>query len=269
MTRYYLVILIVNVLVPAVLFYKLKGAGISLKVLFAITGVSMLVGFIFPLLVSSINLYAVLVVNLVIISTGAYIILQIDHDTGKEKPVPAVVELDVEDETVRLYEVEEVAQEAVATIDTADMKMQGEEIMCEEDVCLEDNTDLRDSYIMRGFDAKFQGKADLAVKYFSSALELEPPQDVYTMLLLDIFAMLRDTGQYQQAKELFVNIKEQVMLNLPGEIQKEIKAGIKQMEILQEMLTKANSPNLPYSMVPALIKMSVEEKIDQWKQDNF
>lgn len=133
---------------------------------------------------------------------------------------------------------------------------------------IEDPFELRDSYIMRGFDAKAEGKLELSVKYFSSAMELNPPSDLEFMLIVDICAMLQELGQYQRAQENLKQFRND-RPNLSEEVLHEIIILQKTLEIFLETLTKANTPNMPFSKVPALIRVSVEEKVNQWKNEVF
>jgi len=132
----------------------------------------------------------------------------------------------------------------------------------------EDPFELRDSYISRGFDAKTEGKLELAVKYFSSALELNAPVDLEFMLNFDICTMLEELGQYKRAQEIIKQFRND-RPNLSEGMLQEVIILQKTLEILQDTLTKANTPNMPLSKVPALIRVSVEEKVNRWKNEVF
>lgn len=134
---------------------------------------------------------------------------------------------------------------------------------------LKDDVELRNSYIDRGFDAKARGKLDLAVKYFSSALELKPPFDLEVMLVFDICAMLRELGQYRKAGECMVQMQKKRAAELQPAMAEEMTVSLKYMEILQEMLARANTPCLPFSKIPALIIVSAEEKLNRWISQNL
>lgn len=131
----------------------------------------------------------------------------------------------------------------------------------------ENSAELRENYIVRGFDAKSEGKLDLAVKFFQEALELSPPRDLELMLSFDIFAMFREIGQYDKAREVLTRFAKKGYGGLNQLEIEEIEASLKHVELIQELLLKANTPNLPYSKIPALIKISAEEKISEWKND--
>lgn len=134
-------------------------------------------------------------------------------------------------------------------------------------VWAETKDELRENYIVRGFDAKTEGKLDLAVRFFLEALELSPPKDLELMLSLDIFAMFREMGQYDRAREVLSRFEKTGYSGLSPSDTEEIKASLKHLDLIQEMLLKANTPNVPYSKVPALIKISAEEKINDWKNE--
>ncbi len=128
--------------------------------------------------------------------------------------------------------------------------------------------ELRENYIARGFNAKVEGKLDLAAKFFLEAMELSPPKDLEFMLSLDVFAMYREIGQYDKAKEVLSRFEKKGYLGLGTLEIEEIKASLMHLDLIQEMLLKANTPNLPYSKIPALIKISAEEKINDWKNES-
>ena len=147
--------------------------------------------------------------------------------------------------------------------------LQGEDSMSVvENLRSEDNSDLRDSFVWRGFDAKAENRLDLAIKYFASAIELNPPPDLEVMLIFDICAMLKELGQYEKAQEsleLWAKGKQ----DLPPLTARDTKTQLKYLEILRGILLKVNTPNMPFSMVPGLIKVTVEEKVNQWKNEAF
>lgn len=147
--------------------------------------------------------------------------------------------------------------------------IQGDEIMGSQGNINTDTADLLNSYIMRGFDAKAADKPELAVKYFSSALDLEPPQDLSCMIVFDLYAILREIGRYQEAAECLEQFEKKYKASLTTEVQQEVRLNLKYLEILQEMLKKVNTPNLPFSKVPVLIRVRVEEKVLEWVNDPF
>ncbi len=238
MARYYIVILIINILIALFLYFKVKISGLSSKVFIYIAGLSVLIGIIFPLLVGYFNMYTVVGINLFIIGLGVYCITQFTDRAEK-------------------------------TGDDSSSDIQEGENMSAERPCFEDPSDLLNSYVLRGFAAKTAGKPDLAVKYFTSALELSPPLDLSIMLIFDVFSMLKEIGQYQKAKESLEQFAEENSPGLSSSVIREIKANLKYIEVLQEMLIKANTPALPFSAVPALIRVSVEEKVNEWESEAF
>lgn len=133
----------------------------------------------------------------------------------------------------------------------------------------DETAELLGNYIKRGFEAKTEAKLDLAVRVFSEALELNPPKDLELMLSFDIFAMLRELGQYDKARDVLGRLEKKSFPELNHSEAVEIKASLKHLDLIQEMLLKANTPNLPFSKVPALIKISAEEKINEWKNDTL
>ncbi len=122
-----------------------------------------------------------------------------------------------------------------------------------------------DLYIRQGFEAKTQGNPDLAVINFQAALELGPPPDLEYLFVIDIFTILKETGQYQRAHGILAQFENRSSSTLSESIAGEIKSNLKYLEILQETLVTAGTPNLPFSMVPSLIKVSVDQKIARWK----
>jgi len=200
----------------------------------------------------------------------------------QEEIVDEEIEEEIEEEYgIEVEEVEEETEEPLGQVDQLsalvddrplsddESDRQGENIMSVKGLHVDGNLDLLDSYIQRGFDAKAEGKLDLGIKYFASALELNPPFDLETMMFFDVVAMLKETGQYQKAREFLEEFETEKSTDLSPSIAREIMTNLKYLEILQEMLLKANTPNLPFSMVPALIRMSVEEKVNQWKNEVF
>lgn len=128
----------------------------------------------------------------------------------------------------------------------------------------DDNSELLNSFVNRGFDAKAEGKLDLAVKYFSSAIDLNPSQDIRIMLAFDVFGLLMELGRYKEAEQFLAGFGRECYSGIPSYIRKEIQMNLKYIEAMGEMLAKANTPNLPHSMVPALIRITVEEKVNEW-----
>lgn len=151
-------------------------------------------------------------------------------------------------------------------------QLQGEPDMSEDktkDAVQVDTGDLLNDYISKGFDAKMQGKLDLAVKYFESALELNPSQSLRFLIITDMCAMFKELGQYKKAREALQVFLNTVGTNIKQDMKRDILCEIKHLELLMEMLQKANTPNLPISMVPNLIKVTVEERLGQWKAETF
>lgn len=216
---------------------------------------------------------------------------------GLDEPVDAPVvepdeELQLADEIITVEEIQElILREVAVSLEASELPegddinetqadfihrdslsgssndLQGENIMSVVEQ-LQDNSDLRNSFIVRGFDAKAEGKLELAVKYFTAALELDSPPDLEIMLIFDICAMLKETGQYQKTRESLEQFKSQ-KTNLPPAAVWEIEIQLKYLEILQETLKKVKTPSMPFAMIPVLIKVSVEEKVNQWKNDIF
>jgi len=351
MTRYYITVILINILFAAFFYFKLTNTGLSTKAFIFIGGFSAMVGISFPLLAGFFNIYVVIGINLLIISLGTYQITQMenanppeakpesDHvitnlentdtdtknldfeDTDTENTDPVVLvaaatediiiqnNLDQEEtaeEAVEAIEeaIEEAVQEAVQeAIEEAvedveipeevetepepetetetepedntgglpglDNTAQGEEIMISEQRGPKEVLELIYSYIDRGFNAKIGGKLDLAIKYFSSALDLNPPPDLKSMLVFDLHSMYRELGQYTEAKQCMEEFLGCMSGELPSDVAREITINIKYVEILQETLNKANTPNLPFSKLPALIKVSVEGKVNQWLNNAF
>ncbi len=290
MARYYTVILIVNIVFAAIFYRKVKFNGLSQKAFIFITGLSLFIAAIFPVLISVWNLYGAIGINLIIASLGSYYIVQTEKKIKEQVPEtsgdPDPRSLPVLEESFPCChnpeeaghssgepEIPADSQEDTmpghseeGAVSNSDGK-QGEEIMSIGRLSVQDSTDLLQSYILRGFDAKSEGKLDLTVKYFSSALELNPPPDLKVMLAFDICAALQEIGQYRKAKEFLEQFVTDGFSDLSDPVLREITINIKYLEILQEMLSKANSPNLPYSRIPALIRVSAEEKINQWKNE--
>ncbi|MBU7008131.1 hypothetical protein [Phosphitispora fastidiosa] len=344
MTRYYITVLLINILFAAFFYFKLTDTGLSTKAFIFIGSLSLLVGISFPLLAGFFNIYVVIGINLLILSLGAYYITQIeqaDPPGAEPEHTEAVVLIAaaaeditaevntkeealadeeikdrlevIADDSVEIHiepnsneeaaaEAEEVAAEEeeeaepdeepeeddLSIIDdgnieneTVEVKdntgglpgldntAQGEEIMISEQRGSEEVLELIYSYVDRGFDAKIGGKLDLAIKYFSSALDLNPPPDLKSMLAFDVHSMYRELGQYTEAKQCMKDFLEGISGELSSEEAREITINIKYIEILQETLNKANTPNLPFSKLPALIKVSVEGKVDQWLNNTF
>ncbi|WP_418792040.1 hypothetical protein [Phosphitispora sp. TUW77] len=332
MTRYYLAVIVINILFAAIFYFKLTDTGLSTKAFIFIGGLSVLMGLIFPFLVGFFNIYIVIGINLLIILLGTYHISKMEHSvspgTQLENTDPALqvaaaaedfiildnldegdtaeeaVTEEIEDEEAAVEEViteeiedeEDTVEEAVTeeiedeelepetenNIEDRTVRLddnlvglpgleniaQGEEIMISEQHGEEEVLELMYSYVDRGFDAKTAGKLDLAVKYFSSALDLNPPPDLHRMLIFDLYSMYRELGQYAAAKQCMEEFSG-FMSDLSAEVTREIKTNIKYIEILQEMLNKANTPNLPFSKLPALITVSVEGKVNEWLNDTF
>ncbi len=285
MARYYIVIFIVNFLFAVFYYRKENYKRLSYKAFIFITGFSLFIAVIFPALISIFNLYAAIGINLIIASLGSYYIAQretnkkdnvldspdfLPEDQEEERPVDEVAVSNQEEELPDSDDIDnplpaEVHEEALSNPG----EIQGEEIMSIGRLSVQDNADLLESYVSRGFDAKLADKLDLAIKYFSSALELNPPPDLEIMLVFDICAALRELGQYQKAREFLEQFLANRSFDLADSIVKEIKINMKHLELLQEMLAKANTPNLPYSKIPALIRVSVDEKINLWKNEAF
>lgn len=305
MAQYYIAVIILNTLISALFYFVFRKWGLSSRSFFLTAGISVLTGLVFPLLVGYFNIYVILIIGLITVGTGAFYIVKFSEPVSENifeiQEDSSVPEEDVIVETQEL-------KESLADLNTdlpndindltvnedlnyKSRKKKGknrkkqrnrkknkidfkEDIPEENEVSvqserIEDNSELRESYITRGFDAKEAGKLDLAIKYFISAMELEPPVDLAEMLQFDVYTMLRETGNYIKAiesMEYFLKSYESV---LPASNITEIKNQIKYTEILQELLEKANTPNLPFSKIPALIKISLDEKYSKWKSESF
>ena len=312
MTRYYSVVILINIVIAALFYFKWRKMGLSTKAFIFIIGFSTLISMSFPLLIGFFNPYAVIGIDLCIAFLAAYIITAAEYLTdavpesvnitanepaaaiyrcnGEEtSPTEAddVAEAEAETEAVAEAEAEAVAEaeaeavaeaeaEAVTELETdtePETEMynttKGEGDIISEQRGNEDVLDLIYSHVSRGFDAKTEGKNDLAAKYFSLAVDLNPPADLKKMLVFDMYALFRELGQYQEAKNCLEGFQRNSTLKLPPDITREIKVNLKYIALLQEMLDKAGTPNLPFSKVPALIKISVEGKVNQWLDEAF
>ncbi len=418
MTRYYIAVTLINILLASFFYFKSTNTGLSTKAFIFIGGLSLLIGIGFPLLTGFFDIYVVIGINLLIISLGTYKITQLEHrapsdaetenpglrdkkpentdpavlvaaaaedilsdecsDGAENRDIPAAlsegfvekqaephterpeteereieemvieepvieepvieepefqekeprgadseevkagqevpeelpveesvasegaegtegtegtegavaaegpeiiedkaVEDTIEDRVVETVEAaaggegEQGAEDNTGMLPGQDNTVQGEETMISQQHGAQEIQELIYSYVDRGFDAKTGGKLDLAIKYFSSALDLDPPPDLKKMLVYDLHSMYRELGQYPEAKQCMEDLLESTSGDLSNEEVREIKISIKYVEILQEMLNKANTPNLPYSKLPALIKVSVEGKVDQWLNEAF
>ena len=303
MTRYYITVILINILFAAFFYFKLTNTGLSTKAFIFIIGFSTLISMSFPLLIGFFNPYAVIGIDLCIAFLAAYIITGGENLTdavpesvnitpnepgavisnGEENgPTVAEEEADnmaeteteyvaeTETEYVAETEVEAVAEtEADEIINDISNTTQGEGDIISEQRGNEDVLDLIYSHVSRGFDAKTEGKNDLAAKYFSLAVDLNPPADLKKMLVFDMYTLFRELGQYQEAKNCLEGFQRNSTLKLGPDITREIKVNLKYIALLQEMLDKAGTPNLPFSKVPALIKISVDGKVNQWLNEAF
>jgi len=190
-------------------------------------------------------------------------------EEDEDEEVDAEVEEDVEDQELEKEpEPQEQAEEQTGSeFDQVAASEEGDADMGRKHIRAEDEQDLRDSYISRGFEAKSEGKLDLAVKYFTSAMELHPPEDLEVMLVFDICAMLRELGQYKKSREFLEQFSRDRGSRIVPTLAEEVQIQLKYMDLLVETLEKANTPSLPFSKVPVLIKVSVEEKVNRWKNE--
>lgn len=117
------------------------------------------------------------------------------------------------------------------------------------------------SYIDQGFEAKARGDLEAAVDCFTKALELSPSNDMMTFLVLDISTMYKELGRYNEARGILETFIETFGNILNDNIRRDIKANIEYLFILSELLIKANTPNLPLGLVPAIIKLGADEKL--------
>ncbi|MDA8233384.1 MAG: hypothetical protein M0Z31_00985 [Clostridia bacterium] len=131
------------------------------------------------------------------------------------------------------------------------------------------NGDNMEEYIEQGFNAKFAGDSETAIGFFCKAMEFGPQADLLQMISLDIFSMYKELGKYSEARTFLNRYLEDNEETLSDHIRNDILINIKRVELLEELLAKANSENLPQAMVPQIISITVEERLAQWKEKAF
>lgn len=141
------------------------------------------------------------------------------------------------------------------------------EDMSDKDNKAEQNITSINDYINKAFEAKFSAQYELAVEYFLEALKLDPPMELANLIVFDVSAMMKEIGQYNMARECLEHFLDKYQGLLSVNVVREAAVTTKYLELLEEKLIKANTPNLPFSKVPAIIKFSVDEKVSHWKKD--
>ena len=126
-----------------------------------------------------------------------------------------------------------------------------------------------EAVIDKGFAAKFEGQHEQAIQLFKAALRMQPDVDLVQLLALDISGMYIETGNYQQAWICMENLLQDYEGYINSDLRKEIFTQMKYLEILQNLLQKADLPPLPLAEVPDLIKFTAEEKTRRWKEEVF
>lgn len=86
-----------------------------------------------------------------------------------------------------------------------------------------------DFYINKGFEAKYQGQHDLAIKYFSAVVNLGSPIDLEIMLVFDIVGMFKEAGRYREAIDVLNSLSEKGS-EIPDQIAKDINMNIESLE---------------------------------------
>lgn len=128
---------------------------------------------------------------------------------------------------------------------------------------MEESIDLLEACIDKGFDAKLRGEVEEALDFFIKAIRMSPPYEVMTLLVLDISTMYKDLGRYDEAIGILDTYLAISSDKMTDSLRRDITTNIEYLRIIKELLQKANTPNLPISRVPTIIKAAADKRLEQ------
>ena len=269
MVNYYLIVTAVNILFLVFYFSKLNTTSLSHKTLILITSLSLLLSFISPLFYSYLNGSKTVLIILLFITVGGFFISKntddkidtIDPLFNDNSYIVQEIEKCFEETSISQEPLLEAIPDLIAPV----TKSEGGDM----DLLSEEDIFTLNSYINKGFEAKFENKFDEAVGNFLKALEFPIELDLELMLIFDICTLSKEAGKYATAIDTVSRCIKKNSHVLSVTNFKELSITLKYLEYLQDMLAKVNTPNLPISKIPTIIKVSIDNKLNEWKKETF
>ena len=275
MVSYYIIVTAVNVLFFAIYFSKLNKTYFSSKTIILITSLSLFLSFIFPKVYTYLNANLAILVILLFIVIGGFYIAKYDKYISK-------VNMGFSNNDFVIMDMQKLAEETSISTEPPAL----EESNIKEEVnpstviktefegenmrfLNEQKIDSLNTYINKGFESKTENKLDDAIMFFLKALEFPVALDLELMLVFDICTLSKEIGKYDLAIDTLNKCLKKNSTILSSSNLKEISLNLKYLEYLQEILVKVNTPNLSISKIPTIIKVSVDNKINEWKKETF
>jgi hypothetical protein len=93
-----------------------------------------------------------------------------------------------------------------------------------------------------------------------------PQPELERMLILDIYTMLKEVGQYKKAQQYLKKLAEKDYPGFCPSTVKEIQNNIVFLDIVQKALKEAHTPYLPYSKLMDETKQMIDQEMNEWRK---
>ncbi len=121
----------------------------------------------------------------------------------------------------------------------------------------QDNSAVNDA-IDSAFKAKEQDGPYEAEKYFAKALALSGDLSVKGMIHTELVFLYKEMGRYPEAAERLESFVRDNSTQLPPSLQKHFQQMASYLQMIDDLLKKAENPGIPFSQVPGIIKDRAE-----------
>jgi tetratricopeptide (TPR) repeat protein len=132
-----------------------------------------------------------------------------------------------------------------------------------EELLLPDEKTVLEELINSAFQAKEEKNVTLAIERFQRALDSAEDSSIKGMIYTELVFLYRELGKYMEAAKLMEDFMSKNASFLSPALYSQFKRLVNYLQKLNELLIKAEHPNLPFSQVPHLIKLRAEQVLKE------